>query len=368
MQIQGKWYAHASARSLDALLSVHEKRFQLEIDSEIKYEADISALEVSPRLGNTQRKITLEDASHFSTLENDEVDRLFESKFVFFNLLYILESKLKWIFLALLLTLLIVFSFFKWGIPWSSKQIAQALPQDVNRVISKNSLEVLDTYIFKPSKISKKQQEDIRHSFYSKIAPLESRLDPKELTLHFRLWKDTNLSVPNAFALPSGAIILTDKFVELCKSQDEIDSILLHEMGHIVHKHNLVMLIESAFVAVSVMVIIGDSNALADMGLGLGSLIMSSGYSRGHEAEADSYAFKKMLAAKINPNAFTSIMNRMELYMKKNSVIEEDKEEESSLLDYLSSHPNTTNRVAIAQKYAECFKKGLTECEILKDK
>ena len=52
------------------------------------------------------------------------------------------------------------------------------------------------------------------------------------------------VEIPNALAFPSGDIVLTDKFVQLSKNQDEIDSVLLHEMGHVVHRHGLEMLIE----------------------------------------------------------------------------------------------------------------------------
>jgi len=73
-------------------------------------------------------------------------------------------------------------------------------------------------------------------------------------------------------ALPSGDIVLTDKFIELSENQDEIDAVLLHEMGHVIHRHGLEMVIEGTLVTVAGMLIVGDSNGLADMGVELGSL------------------------------------------------------------------------------------------------
>ena len=40
-----------------------------------------------------------------------------------------------------------------------------------------------------------------------------------------------------AWALPGGFIILTDAFYRLCKTDDELASILGHEIAHIVHGH-----------------------------------------------------------------------------------------------------------------------------------
>ena len=234
-----------------------------------------------------------------------------------------------------------------------------------NGIIYQIKNKVLPIKTFEKSKISQAKMEEIRQHFKSKLLPLSA---DKEIDyrLHFRLWSDGNLSIPNALALPSGDIIVTDKFVELSKNQDEIDSVILHEMGHVVHRHTLKMVIESTFITVATMMIVGDSNGLADMGVGLGSLLVSSSYSRGHESEADRYAFEQMLTAKIDPMAFSDIMNRMMSHMEQSSKNDKNgKEPDEDVLDYLSSHPTTKERVEIAQQYSQCFKKGLTTCEIV---
>ena len=59
------------------------------------------------------------------------------------------------------------------------------------------------------------------------------------------------------------------------------------------------------------MFISGDGTMLADMGIGLGSLLISSEYSRSHESEADLFAFEKMLILKIDPENFSSIMDKI---------------------------------------------------------
>ncbi|MDM5263648.1 M48 family metallopeptidase [Sulfurovum sp. XTW-4] len=364
--INGKWYAQGSAASLDATLAVtSEHTYVIRVENGAVYEGSLSVLNVDNRLGNTERKITLEDGSIFATKENDLIDKIFKKHLLSNGIIHTLESKLRWVFVALVITVFTTFGFFKWGVPWSSTKIAHLLPHETNELIATHTLEFLDKYIFKKSKISQSKMEEIRQHFTSTLVPLS---EDQEINyrVHFRLWRDGNVSIPNALALPSGDIILTDKFVELSKSQDEIDSVLLHEMGHVIHRHTLKMVIESTFITVATMMIVGDSNGLADMGVGLGSLLVSSSYSRGHESEADIYAFEQMLAAKIDPIAFSDIMNRMMSYMERPS--KNDKNSETSdedVLDYLSSHPATKERVEVAQQYSQCFKKGLTTCEIV---
>ncbi len=371
--IQGKWYAQGSAASHTArLLSADVEHYILELDNGTRSEGALSTLQVGNRLANVERKIILEDGSIFATKENDKVDVLFQKRLKTNGLIYTLESHMGWVVVALFVTILTAFAFFKWGVPWTSKRIAHALPYKTNQLIATNTLEFLDKYMFEKTKLPVNKMEQIRKYFKTNIVPLS--VEDKEITytLHFRDWSDGSLSIPNAFALPSGDIILTDKFVELCSTQEEMDSVLLHEMGHVVHRHTLEMVIEGTFVSVAVMLIVGDSSGLADMGVGLGSVLVSSAYSRGHESEADRYAFKHMLAANIDPMAFSNIMNRMTAYMEEQTTAKHQKipkdtkinDSKDSLLDYLSSHPSTQDRVEIARQYSMCFEKGLTECEI----
>ena len=365
--ISGKWYAKGSSAQVDATLLVTEDSFILKVKDGMNYSALLHTLDVEGRLGNVTRKITLEDGSVFATQDNDAIDLAFKKQLPGKGLLHSLESNMHWVITSIALTLILGFGFFKWGVPWASEKIAHALPHETNQLIASNTLDFLDEYVFEESKISEEQKQKIRIHFMSQIVPLAASNDEIKYKLHFRLWKDADLSIPNALALPAGDIILTDKFVQLCENQEEMDAVLLHEMGHIEHRHSLTMLIESTFVAVAVMMIVGDSNGFADTGAGLGSLLVSSNYSRGHESQADLFAFKHMLHVKRDPIVFSNIMNRMTVYMQTatNSTNKQKKgEPEASILDYLSSHPNTKQRVEIARQYSECFHKGLTTCEI----
>jgi len=362
--IKGNWHPKGSAAQLDALLSSDDLgRYVIEFEDGTIFNGEISQLKVSERLGNVRRKIYLEDGSLFSTLNNDAVDELFQKFQKVPSFIYYLETRWTWVATALFITILVGFSFFKWGIPWTSEKIAHALPYETNRFISKGSMTFLDKILFEESNLSKVRQDEISKHFYAKLAKLSVE-DESEIVykLHFRSWEMDGNSVPNALALPSGDIIVTDKFIELTKSFDEIDSVLLHEMGHVVHRHGLEMMIEGTFVTVAVMMISGDGSGVGDMGVGLGSALVSSSYSRGHESEADLYAFKKMLQAKINPVSFSHIMNRMTAFMGKDNNLSKASSDDE-FLDYFASHPSTKKRVELANKYSECFKKGLTVCE-----
>ena len=365
--IRGSWHAKGSASRQDARLEVNDLgRYSVELEEGTVYRGEMSELQVSERLGNVERKIILENGSLFVTLDNDAVDSMFKSHQKLNAFVHYLETHFVAIFVALMVTIITAFSFFKWGIPWTSQKIAHALPYETNRLISSNSMDFLDNYMLDESNISKERQKEISEHFYEKLAPLSVNEEKKIVyKLHFRSWEMGDQKIPNALALPSGDIIVTDKFIELTKNQDEIDSVLLHEMGHVVHRHGLEMMIEGAFVTVAVMMISGDASGMGDMGVGIGSALVSSSYARGHESQADLYAFNKMLSAGIDPKSFSNIMNRMMVYMteENNDSNRTSVDNQDGILDYFASHPTTQSRVELANRYSKCFEQGLTVCK-----
>ena len=360
MLANGYYYEEGSAARVSAVFSVNDLgRYVVELENGTVHRGDLSHLKVSERLGNVERKITLDNGSMFTTLDNDAIDIMFKGKQKINGFVHHLETNMKWILVAVVVAVVTGFSFFKWGVPWTSQKIAHALPYETNELIAEGSLKFLDKVMFDESNISKTRQEEIRKHFKEKIAILSIEDEEEiEYKLHFRSWTMDGEEIPNALALPSGDIILTDKFVELAENQDEIDSVLLHEMGHVVHRHSLEMLIEGTFITVAVMMMTGDGSGMGDMGVGLGSALVSSAYSRGHESEADLYAFKKMLKVGINPKSFSNIMGRI-TQEDLNTSEKDDRE----ILDYFSSHPNTKDRIDLANRYSECFKQGLSVCE-----
>lgn len=60
----------------------------------------------------------------------------------------------------------------------------------------------------------------------------------------FRSWPHG----PNAFALSDGTVIVLDSLVEMATTPAELDSILLHEVGHVYHQHVMESVVQSALI------------------------------------------------------------------------------------------------------------------------
>ncbi len=399
MIISGDWYASGGAAKITAALHIDNDVVVVKANEDVVLSCHLRDVNVSDRLGNVERKLTFVDIGIFSTQDNAAIDRVFGSLQKTNRCIHFLETHMAAVLVALVFTIVVGFSFFKWGIPWVSETVAHALPHKTNELIAAESLDFLDEYWFGESEIDEQRQAEIRDHFRTQLLPLDEANKGINYRLHFRSWDHNDKKIPNAFALPSGDIILTDQFVILAENQDEMDSVLLHEIGHVVHRHSLEMVVQSTLVTTVVMLVTGDSSGIADMGLGLGALLVSSHYSRGHESEADVYAFERMLLAGIDPQVFSSIMGRMDEYMEtsfhsdivedgqseqvdidsaeghsksdsKNSaekvdVVQEDVSSNyNDLMNYLSTHPSTDERQQRAQQYSDCFKQGLKTCDI----
>ena len=306
----------------------------------------------------------LPDGSLFETKDNDAVDALLDRSghpAQRSGLLYQLETKWPWIGAALVATVLSLFVTTRWGIPWASREIAYSLPMSANEMISRETLEFLDELILDDSQLPQSRQQHIRAHFENHLLPLQD--EGFRYRLHFRNMHNT----PNAFALPSGDIIITDKLIEIAENQQEIDSVLLHEIGHVVHRHGLRQIFQSSFMTVAVIMISGDLASVNELAIALPVFLLEKQYSRENEGEADLYAFERMIAAGIDPIHFSNIMARISNEMVHNTEQEDAgpkktsdsdrKGESESLLKYLSTHPRTPERIQQAETYSGRFKR-----------
>ena len=165
-----------------------------------------------------------------------------------------------------------------------------------------------------------------------------------------------NAGIANAFALPSGDILVTDRLVEMAEKPEVLDAILLHEIGHVVNRHGMRQVIQSSALTILLILVVGDVGAVEEWILALPGFLLESNYSRGFESEVDEYAFERMLAMGMDPAHFGRMLGRIR---RNGGVIEDGAVQDpgaKSWLEYLSSHPGTPNRIEQARRYSEIFR------------
>ncbi len=140
----------------------------------------------------------------------------------------------------------------------------------------------------------------------------------------------------NAFALPSGHIVVTDELIEVAEHDDEVLSVLAHEIGHVVHEHGLRSVLQSSAVALLLTAVTGDIGSASGFAAAMPIILLETNYSRKFELEADRYALDYMQTHNIDTKHFASILQK---------ITGQDEAHEDDAFSYLSTHPATRERI-----------------------
>lgn len=322
------------------LYSDNGKLFQ--IDSEDKHVLfSMDEALISPRIANTTRYISMTDGLRFETNDNDAVDQLqaLGKGGVINRWLHRLESHWKYAVVTLLIVIMCSWAFIQLGLPALSKKIAMSTPLSVNQSLATGTLNLLDEWALTPSELPVQRQQE--------LSALLKKVIPSDSEASFQLlFRKGNAVGANALALPNGTIVFTDEIIQLSQNDDELVSVMAHEVGHVVQRHSLRRLVQDSGLAFILLTVTGDVSSSSSLLLALPTLLVEANYSQVFETEADQYALAYIQKNDIEGKHFLNLMNRLESgQTKKTSSTKSVEEEQNSILDYFSSHPPTHERV-----------------------
>ncbi len=318
--IVGDWYDGKTSQKCIAHLHVDAMGTVVIRDAEsqtVLLSIDYLSLIVSSRLANTPRYVKAKDGGVFETLDNTAIDALQKSWQPSFmaGLVHTLESHLAAVFMAVALIGVFIWGMAQFGIPASANVISKALPANVLSMLSKETMLVLDKTHFTPSEMTETEQENLQNQFETVLTEY-THLD---LKVEFRHGGESVGA--NAFALPDGTIIFTDEIVELAENNDQLITILAHEIGHVAERHSLRSMIESSALGIGFLMLVGDVSTAGEMLLGLPVLLKTLAYSRAHETEADVFSGEYLDRHDISREAFVAIMRSLQKNSECNSLI-----------------------------------------------
>jgi len=346
ISIKGKWYDGETSAAAEVVCIVYDNgafRIERVRDGELLLSRPRFDIEISPRLANTQRYLIFPKGEKIETADNDGVDRI-EARFVkpsWLKIVYRLESHWRYALPALAVLLFFLWMGMSFGIPWVAKTIAYRLPPSMLNFASNQTLDILDRSVFDPTELDDKTRNGVMTHFQSVTAAHSGY----KLEIVFR--KGGKIG-PNAFALPSGTIVFTDEMIRIAENNDELSAVLIHEIGHIVHRHGMRTLIQDSILGFVLLAITGDVSGSSELFLGLPVLLTELAYSRKFEREADAYALTYMRANGISPARFASLMRRIE-----NRTPAPSDRASQKWINYLSTHPLTDERLKGFQDAAE---------------
>lgn len=163
---------------------------------------------------------------------------------------------------------------------------------------------------------------------------------------------------PNAYALPGGKLSITRGLISKMESEDQLASVIGHEIGHVTAKHAVVQAsrqqLLGALLGVGGAVLQGTGTPGAgaiQMAGQVGATLLVQKYSRDQEREADELGMKYMTAAGYNPRAFVETMQILQAASR---------QEPSKFENLFASHPVTSERIATAEQR---LSSGYTEAQ-----
>jgi predicted Zn-dependent protease len=148
---------------------------------------------------------------------------------------------------------------------------------------------------------------------------------------------------PNAFVLPSGKIGVTTGLLSLVRNDDQLATVLGHEVGHVVARHAAERYSTTALTSIGlsgVQSAAGDygqaAGAIGGLGAQLGLLLP---FSRNHELEADRLGVDYLQRAGFRPSEAVALWRLMAA------------QRQSSTPQFASTHPSDANRIAALEQY-----------------
>jgi len=338
-KVDGRWFDGQSSRARDVRLSsIAPALLRIEGSDGDLFDWPVAEVVISPRLGTTPRVLRRRGHGQIECPDSPLWDRWLPRHSSRIEVMADwLERRRLAIATAALATLVGTLAFVRFGVPWVATEVAERMPVSVEHHVSDQIVTLLRSMHADPSRLAQSRQQSLKRAFAGLVAR-----EPRAEQMRLMFVQAKGLG-PNAFALPDGRIFLTDALVELAGSDDEVLAVLAHEAGHHVHRHGMRQAIESSSVFLLAGVLFGDASG-SSLAVSLPAVLLTNGYSRGHEREADAYAFDLLKRHGRSPEAFATMLARL------------SKAHESELgggaVGYLSTHPPSPERIAEARRAA----------------
>lgn len=171
---------------------------------------------------------------------------------------------------------------------------------------------------------------------------------------HFQILDSDEI---NAFAAPGGLIFVTRGMLRCAEHEDAVAAVLAHEIGHIQHKHGLQAIKKSRLTSSLITLLDGVDihsevtqltgifeDAIAD----ITTTMITNGYSRSFEREADKTAVMILRRIGYDPNALVEMLTVMEQRLDPKGK------------DFAKTHPSPASRIKEIKKITDGYSEVIT--------
>jgi Zn-dependent protease with chaperone function len=297
------------------------------VRGEAERDSALGELRVSERSRHALRKVTFPDGAYLEIRDLAGIEALLQRTGHRDGWVVRIQQSWRGALLAAVATVAVVGLGYVYVLPAAADRLARAMPPSMERQLGQGVLEVLDRHMFEPSRFSDQRMKELEHRFALLAPPREEGAPPWRLAFRKSRYG------PNAFALPSGDIVLTDELVRLLNDDDAVMGVLAHELGH-VHQHHITRrIIQGSVVTAGAALMFGDVSSLLATAP---AAVLDMKYSRDAERDADDYAIAMMKRNGIPLEHLVVVFEHLQKLEQQHGM---------RTGAYLSSHPPSAERL-----------------------
>ena len=304
----------------------------------------IASLRVTPRLGRVARTIEFGGGARLLLAHDVPIDPWFPRAGRLEALVDRLERHAHAIAAAVFVCVTALAAGAFWGIPKAADAVAFRVPPEAERALGDEVLERLDQFGLKPTTLD----ADRRAALAARFDALAGK-EAGRYRVEFRSAPGVGA---NAFAIPGGTVVVTDQLVAALDDDREFDAVVAHEIGHQLRRHTLRQTLRGSAVAIVAAFFAGDVSSAGAIVIAVPTFLLTSHYSRAFEDEADRYAFDLLSQHEESPHWFAEAMRRLEAAHGAHGT------HRRGVSSYVSTHPDTADRIDAADAAAESFAKA----------
>ncbi|MCO5113369.1 MAG: M48 family metallopeptidase [Bdellovibrionaceae bacterium] len=303
--LNGFYFNGQDSRKFEVELELHTHGIVLFYQGEKLKSYALNEFKVHSPLASSSRIIEFTDGARFESFDYQKFESFFPSA-KHQSWVFQMENRITYAVAAAVIGLaLLLFTHF-YLIPWSSKGLAFSTPKTVLNVLETSTKKTL-SLAWKVKLVPVDAQK-----YSESYAVIENVLATyPDLNLKIDMISPHSMiTTANAFALPAGQILINKELLDLV-TPEELHAILLHEVGHVYHRHSLQGLIKSAGLYAMLSLAFG----VTDFG-SLTLTLLNAAYSRDDEREADDFSAEALAKQQLNPLLLADGLSKIEAAAK----------------------------------------------------
>ncbi|MBL8771101.1 MAG: M48 family metallopeptidase [Phenylobacterium sp.] len=145
----------------------------------------------------------------------------------------------------------------------------------------------------------------------------------------------------NAFALPGGAIVITDDLIAMTRSPAELSAVLAHEVAHVERRHVMEAVWRSLGFGLILDAVVGGGSGAGQQAILLAGTFADLRYSRDVEREADAAGQALLARLGLSSRGMASFFERLSE--------QEGSKSAAGVAELVSSHPDTRRRAELSR-------------------